>query len=367
MKKHKIAFLINSLSSGGAERVLTTLVNNLITSYEITIITFHNIAPFYDLHKNVKHIHCLDKYEPSSNFFEAIKNNYLLLRKINDISRENNFELMINFMTTANVLGTCIGKLNCIPVIISERTNPYHQEIPKLWSVLRLISYRFSSILVVQTETIKKFFIGKVNENKLRILPNPISNELTNNRTLVHHSQKKNIILSVGRLTSLKAHAILIRAFALTKYNNWELWIAGDGPEYNNLDNLITELNLSDHVKLLGLVKDIHTLYNTAKIFAFSSTYEGFPNALIEAMHFGLACVSTDCPTGPGELIKDGENGYLVPINNPDQMSNKLNSLMLNPSKIESFGEKSIITVQQFEEENVIGQWKYIINSLLKS
>ena len=365
-KKRKIAFLINSLSSGGAERVVTTLANSLVNNYDVSIITFISLPSFYYLDSRIKIISCFNEIKPSSNPVAALKSNYSLLKRIHRIINENKIELLIGFMTTANVLATIIGKINRIPIIISERTNPYHQKISKLWSFLRFISYRFSNILVVQTKTIKEFFLNKLEENKIRILPNPISSALTNNRTVAQNSERKNIILSVGRLTSLKAHAILIRAFALTEYDNWELWIAGDGPESKNLESLIKELNLDRHVKLLGLVKDIHQLYNSAKIFAFSSTYEGFPNALIEAMHFGLACVSTDCPTGPSELIKDTENGYLVPVNDFNEMGSKLTTLMSAPSLIEVFGKRSVLAVKQYEEKNVVKQWTKILNDLIQ-
>ena len=365
MKKHRIVFLINSLSSGGAERVLTTLANNFIKTYEVSIITFINTSPFYNLHKDIKVIPCFDEIKHSSNPLQAIRGNYTLFKRINSIVKENDYDLLISFMTTANVLGTGIGKLNRIPVIISERTNPYHQKLSPFWQLLRKISYRYSDILVVQTETIRKFFDGKIDGKKLMILPNPISNESTQKRILNNWFEKKNIILSVGRLIPSKAHDMLIRAFAQTNHKGWELWIAGNGPEYDKLKKLINELKVADQVKLLGLVKDIPTLYNTSKIFAFSSTYEGFPNALIEAMHFGLACVSTDCPTGPADLIKDGENGFLVPMNDVKAMNEKLANLMENPPKLEEFGKKSILTVQQYEEECVAIQWKAIVERLI--
>jgi GalNAc-alpha-(1->4)-GalNAc-alpha-(1->3)-diNAcBac-PP-undecaprenol alpha-1,4-N-acetyl-D-galactosaminyltransferase len=366
MKKHRITFLINSLSSGGAERVLTTLANNFIKTYEVSIITFINTPPFYNLHKDIKVVPCFEEIKLSSNPIQAIRGNYTLLKRINNIVKENNCDLLISFMTTSNILGTVVGKLNKIPVIISERTNPYHQQLPKIWNLLRTISYRYTDVLVVQTETIRIFFEGKINETKLSILPNPITNELTNSRNLGNYSKRENIILSVGRLIPSKAHDILIRAFAQTNHKGWELWIAGDGPEYDNLKKLINELRVGDQVKLLGLVKNTPSLYNKSKIFAFSSTYEGFPNALIEAMHFGLACVSSDCPTGPAELIKDGENGFLVPMNDIKTMGEKLTNLMENPSKLEEFGKKSILAVQQYDEESVAKQWKAIVERLIK-
>ncbi|MBT8394070.1 MAG: glycosyltransferase family 4 protein [Bacteroidia bacterium] len=366
-EKRKIAFIIQSLGLGGAQRVISTLANNFIESYKVTIITFINEEPFYKLNNNIQVISCYEEMNPSSNSLEALRSNYLLFKKVNSIVKNNKFDILIGFMTTANVLTTMVGRLNKLPVIISERTNPYHQKLPKSWKFLRTISYRFSNMLVVQSEVIKYYFEGNIPENKLVILPNPLSIEFSNKRLLNNSSEKKNIILSVGRLVKSKSFDVLIRAFAQTNYTKWELWIAGDGPEFNNLLKLTIELNLRRNVKLLGLVKDISTLYNSSKIFAFSSTFEGFPNTLIEAMHFGLACISTDCPTGPSELIQDGENGYLVPINDIDLMSLKMSDLMESDSTIQDFGNKSVVAVQSFEEQNVVAKWKKIINNLIES
>src|SRR5690606_18639850 len=110
MKKHKIAFLINSLSSGGAERVLTTLANNFIKTYEVSIITFINTPSFYNLNKDIKIIPCFDEIKPSSNTLQALIGNYTLFKRINNIVKENNYDFLISFMTTANVLGVGVGK-----------------------------------------------------------------------------------------------------------------------------------------------------------------------------------------------------------------------------------------------------------------
>lgn len=367
MNKRKTAFIIHSLTLGGAQRVLTTLANNFVDSQEVTIITFIDGEPFYKLKKDIKLIACYNEIKPSPNPIQALQSNYSLFKRINTIVRKNNFDVLIGFMTTANVLATLVGKFNGIPVIISERTNPHHQILPKFWKLMRTISYRYSDMLVVQTQIIKRYFEDKIPENKLVILPNPLSIELTDKRVLNNYAEKKNIILSIGRLTKSKAHDILIKAFAQTDYKEWELWIAGDGPEFDQLLKLTRDLNIDGNVKLLGLFKDVPSLYNVSKIFAFSSTYEGFPNALIEAMHFGLACISTDCPTGPSELIKDGENGYLVPVNDINEMSLKLKNLMKSDPTIIRFGKKSVVTVHSFEEQYVVQKWKNIINNSIVS
>jgi glycosyltransferase involved in cell wall biosynthesis len=363
MKKPKIAFLLYSLGSGGAERVVTTLANGLHTEYSVYIITFVKKVPFYPIHQEVKIISCFNEIGASQNFIHALKSNYLLLKKINHILKANDIDLLIGFMTSANVLATVVAKLNNIPVIISERNNPDKQWIPGFWKLLRIMIYPFANYLVVQTSEIQHYFAKKIRKDRLHILPNPISPELTLNRNI--KVIKQDIILNVGSLTDQKGQDILIKAFALTNIDDWRLVIVGEGPKREKLEILIKELGIEQDVTLLGRIKDVHHFYNTSKIFAFSSLYEGFPNALIEAMHFGLPCVSTNCPTGPSELITDGHNGYLVSVNDVDQFAEKLSELMQNKQQRAVFGEKAKNSVKALEAENVVKKWADLIESCL--
>ena len=363
MSKPKIAFVLPALDMGGAQRVVTTLANALIDDYELYIITFINPKPFYKLDDNITLVNCVDSIQPSSNILEAIKNNYILFKKIHAIRKKYKINLLISFLTPANILTTLVAKYNGIPVIISERNNPYSEKAPKIWEIMRAITYPKANYVVVQTETIKSFYAKKIKQNRLEILPNPISAELTLQRN--NTVQKENLILNAGRLSDQKAQDILIKAFARTENTHWKLVIAGEGPNRVKYDKLIKKLNLGDKVLLLGRQKDIHELYNSSKIFAFSSLYEGFPNALIEAMHFGLACVSTDCPTGPSELINDSINGYLIPMNDEKAMAEKLNVLMNDENKRKSFGDKAIKTVKKIEIKNVVVQWKALIENCI--
>jgi len=363
MRKPKIAFVLPALNMGGAQRVVITLANALVDEYEVFIITFLNVEPFYQLNDNITLVHCVDSIQPSSNVIQAIKSNYILLKRINAIVKRNKIDILIGFLTSANVLATLVAIINRIPVIISERNNPYSEKTPKIWQLMRLIVYPKANYVVVQTEIIKKFFSNKIKKDRLLILSNPISAELTSKR--INDNNKENLIFNAGRLTDQKAQHILIKAFAFTENDHWKLMIAGDGANRGKYEQLINELGLGEKVLLLGEQKNVHQHYNRSKIFAFSSIYEGFPNALIEAMHFGLACVSTNCPTGPSELIEDGKNGYLVPMNDEKAMAEKLKMLMNDENKRNLFGEQAIKTVEKFEVKNVVLQWKIIIDTCL--
>jgi GalNAc-alpha-(1->4)-GalNAc-alpha-(1->3)-diNAcBac-PP-undecaprenol alpha-1,4-N-acetyl-D-galactosaminyltransferase len=363
MNKSKIAFILYSLGPGGAERVVSTLANELNKEHKIYIITFSGKEPFYHLDQGIDIIPCFERIRPSKNVWEALRNNYMLVKAIKKQVKAAQIDLLIGFMTSANVLATVVAKLTGKPIIISERNNPSKERVTGFWKLLRRVSYPFANHLVVQTSQIQDYYTSKVRKERLCILPNPISPQLSQHRN--HTEVKQNIVLNVGSLTRQKAQHVLIKAFARTQATDWKLIIVGEGPERVKLQTLINELELQGQVELPGRIKEVYRMYNTSKIFAFSSLYEGFPNALIEAMHFGLPCISTDCPTGPSELIENGINGYLISLNGEKAMAEKLNYLMENEEMGKIMGEKAIHAVNKYELPNVISLWNDLITRCL--
>ena len=364
MKKKSIAFIIGSLSSGGAERVVSTLCNELVETYKVTVITFVNLSPFYKLDPKIKHLYCYDKIKPSKTAFDTVKLNYKLYKRITKHLRNEKVELVICFLTRENILGILAAKTLKIPVIISERNNPYEVNLGFLWNTLLKFTYPKANCLVVQTKIIEQYFKSFVKEENLQILANPISTELTLSRN--KEIEKKKIVLNVGRFTEQKAQILLIRAFSALNEEDWCLHIIGKGPKQKEYENIICELGMQEKIKLLSPTKSISDHYNSSSIFAFTSIYEGFPNALIEAMHFGLPCVATDCPTGPSELIENGENGFLIEMNNQIQLEKKLNVLFNDSTLRTNFGIKAQMSVEKFQAVHIANDWEQIILKNLK-
>lgn len=359
--KKKIGFVIGTLSSGGAERVISTLSNELIERFDITIITFTKSTPFYTLDDRIKVISCMEKADKPKSALDSLKLNYTLVKRISRISKQENINILIGFITSANVLTVIASKLNRIPSIISERNNPLVEDVPKLWELLRKYTYPKTDTLVLQTKGIKKLYEKKIRPHKITILPNPISADLSNLRT--DNTKEENIILSVGRLDKNKCHDELITAFNTINPKGWKVKIIGDGNKKQELTTLIEKYNLTDRIEIISKVKDIDKYYNEASIFVFTSKTEGFPNALMEAMHFGLPCISTDCNFGPSDLIHNGENGFLIPVNDQEELTKKLSQLIDDKALQKKFSENAKRTTENYMSKNVVAQWEAIINS----
>jgi GalNAc-alpha-(1->4)-GalNAc-alpha-(1->3)-diNAcBac-PP-undecaprenol alpha-1,4-N-acetyl-D-galactosaminyltransferase len=362
-QKKKIAFLIPSLSTGGAERVVVLLANKFIEKFEVFVIVLNKTETVYSVDKEVTIIYLQEKYLPSSSLFEAIKSNFVYVKKICKTVKTNQIDILIGFTTSVNILTIISSMFLNKPNLISERNNP-DVTVPNIfWRNLRKFSYPFTSGLIVQTELIKGYYQKSIQENKIKIIPNPIDEIMLSTRK--DYGQRENIILTVGRLDKNKNQRLLIEAFANLNVANWKLVIAGDGVLREEYKELTVSLGISDKVDFVGNVANVSDYYNKAKIFVFTSKSEGFPNALLEAMSFGLPCISTDCPSGPSEIIKNNENGYLVEVNNRRQLERRLINLMDNPELCMEFSAKALTSTVKFNIKEVYKQWDTLILKII--
>jgi len=363
--KRKIGFVIGGLTSGGAERVISTLSNDLIEKFEITIITLTKSKPFYPLDERIKVISCSDKSKKPKSFLESVQLNYKLARQISKITKEEKIEVLIGFITSANVLTVIASKITGIPAIISERNNPKVEYVPKFWRVLRHFLYPRANTLVLQTKGVKALYEKRISPKKLVILPNPISRELTALKKDLEQKNREKIILTVGRLHFQKRQDMIIRAFAKLNTKGWKLLIVGYGEERKELEDLIEQNKLTDKIEIISKVKNIHEYYNKSSIFVLSSRNEGFPNALLEAMHFGLATISTDCEFGPADIIENGENGFLIDVDGREELIDRLAELMDDETLRQKFSRNAVESTRKYVAKNVVNQWEQLIKSHL--
>jgi GalNAc-alpha-(1->4)-GalNAc-alpha-(1->3)-diNAcBac-PP-undecaprenol alpha-1,4-N-acetyl-D-galactosaminyltransferase len=361
--KKKIAFVIGALTPGGAERVITNLSNSLLKDYNVAIITFIESDPFYKLNPSVEVISCFEKIGKPKSVFDSLKLNYAIYKKVKTITKTHKIDLLIGFITSANIIATLAAKANKIPSIISERNDPLKNDIPKFWVLLRKLIYPKANCLVVQTEKVKQVYDKMITTKDMEVLPNPISSEFSN--YCEPYQNREQLILTVGTLNNDKRQEKIITAFKALNLKNWKLLLIGKGPNTEKIKEQIKALSLTDNVSILSDIKDVYNYYNKAAIFAFASKAEGFPNVLLEAMRLGLPSLSTDCNYGPSELINDGENGFLVPINDQQLFEDKLKILTENEALRQSFSENARRSTEKYLDAVVTSQWSTLIRKHL--
>lgn len=177
----------------------------------------------------------------------------------------------------------------------------------------------------------------------------------------VGNSDRHKILLCVGRLSYQKNLEVLIKAFSLItdEFQDWTLQIIGDGENLNNLNNIVAESNIQNKVELRGAIKDIETAYEQANLFCLPSRWEGFPNALAEALAHGLPAVGFSECAGVNSLIQSGKNGLLASGNNdPMTLAKALQQLMASPDNRRDMGQEAIETVALYKPDAVFDQWE---------
>ena len=162
-----------------------------------------------------------------------------------------------------------------------------------------------------------------------------------------------------------KNQKMMIRAFAkvLERYPDYQLVIYGEGPSREELENLVKELGIEANVSLPGNMTRLHEQMKDAAAFLLSSDYEGMPNALIEAMCMGLACISTKV-SGATDLIVDHENGILTEVDNEAEFERAIRELIENPQLTERFAKSSVELNEQLELSRIMNQWITFINKI---
>jgi len=366
-----ILLVIFSLSFvGGAERVLTEMANYWAEKdWKVTIATFDHgeNQPFYDLSPRVKHEPlCLASV--SSNFFWSILNNYQRMKSLKKYFLRKDPDIIISFVAKRNIL-TLLSTLNTgIPVIVSERKNPALSSNSLIDRYLRKWLYPKASGVVCQTKAMMEYYMPDLKHNAV-VIPNPVLKGNTDGLSPEIFLPEGKLLLAVGSMTSRekvnqKGFDMLIPVFSdlAPGHKDWKLVILGDGPERDHLKQIVKNHNLEDRVFLPGIVKNIHSVFKQGDLFVLSSRYEGFPNALVEAMSCGLPAVSFDCPTGPGEIIRNGVDGYLVKTEDLDTMQIMLGKLMEDQVLRKFMSEKAREVLDRFNIDSVMEEWEKIIN-----
>lgn len=347
---NRITFIAGSMGSGGAERVISILANSYAEEgWKVDVIMLLNDTCYYKIHENIKLIPMCNGNVSRIFYFPR------WIWNLRQYFIRNNPNVIISFIARINII-TILAAIGLRKrIIISERSNP-KKDGRSIWvRFATALLYPLADKIIFQTEAAQSNFSEKIKKKSL-IIPNPIS---VNLRAM---ENRKEIIVSVGRLRPEKNHRMLINAFHRIRkdFPNYLLFIYGEGPLRDNLVSQIKQLDLLESVFLPGNVINVHEKISCAEIFVLPSQYEGLSNALLEAMMMGLPCISTDYD-GASEIIKNGENGLLTPVNDEEEMYYAIRTLIRDKNKANHLGYKAKLSVDSMDVECVIQIWENII------
>jgi GalNAc-alpha-(1->4)-GalNAc-alpha-(1->3)-diNAcBac-PP-undecaprenol alpha-1,4-N-acetyl-D-galactosaminyltransferase len=367
MPKIRCTFIINSLNSGGAERVISMMANYWARNgWDISLLLFDDEIPsFYEIDPLVCRFY-LDIGKVSANPIAGIKNSLNRIKILRSAIINTNPDVIISFMSQINILVLLATRGLQVPVLVSERIDPQMHSIGLFWTKLRQLTYPLADRVVVQTKKAQTYFPAKL-QKKIVIVPNPIVLPTPGSQLspslLGQHS-----LIAIGRLVPQKGFDLLLTALAKLKdrYPEWRLTILGEGASRPQLESLRAELGLSHLVDFLGEVKNPSTYLQQANIFIMSSRFEGFPNALCEAMACGLPVISTDCPSGPAEIIDNGKDGLLVENENVSALATAMEKLMSDEGERKFLATNALVAIQRFSIEKVMLVWEKLVNEVIQ-
>lgn len=364
----KIVFHLNCLEQGGAERVVSNLANQFAKeNYEVIVATEWQGENEFKLDEGVRRVHVgLQAADEQKSRIARILLRVKYLRKF---LKEEKPDITIAFAHKANYRALMSSVGMKIPVVISVRTDPVGHYDSLSDKIQIPLLFPRAAGCVFQTEGQRDFFPEYL-QRKSRIILNPVNDKYLN---VEKPRQRQKTVVQSGRLVDFKNQPMLIEAFLKVheKHPDYDLKIYGpdscDGTK-EILEKMIRDHHAEGYIRLMGGSDDLEKELNDAGVYAFSSDWEGLPNALLEAMALGLPIVATDCPCGgPRTVMTNEVDGLLVPIKDPEAMAEGICRLIEDRELAERLGEQARKISEKVNGHAIIQQWRDYIEAIIQS
>lgn len=326
-----IVIIYPSFERGGVENILLNLVNFFCKKKKniYLISSINNLKKSKHL-KNFLIIEKIRKFKVIKGKLNRLILSIYAMKKLRELFKNLNKNETMIYSMQSNIFPIIFAKIYGFKIVIRNSENPISSlkySKNKLYSILtiffKFLIYRFSDGIITNSEGSRKDLIKIIgNKAKVKTIYNPYLSKIFKFKKI----KKKKIILAVGRLTEQKDFFTLIKAFSIfeKKNKNYYLNILGDGPLRKKLIIYIKKLKLEKKIILKGWVQNTKKYFLKSKIFVLSSKYEGLGNVLIDAINHNLPCISTNCRSGPSEILVSSKGGELVSVGDFKKLSDKL-------------------------------------------
>jgi GalNAc-alpha-(1->4)-GalNAc-alpha-(1->3)-diNAcBac-PP-undecaprenol alpha-1,4-N-acetyl-D-galactosaminyltransferase len=366
----RLSLIIPSLAAGGAEGVLALLANEWAErGHSVTVMTVGSrVDDRQPLHSAVQRV-ALDMMRGSASAAQAIGNNIERVARLRAAIRQSRPDAVISFLASTNVLTLAATSGMDTAVIVAERIDPRAEPISRFWAGTRRLLYPRADAVVMQTPDASEWAARFLPAEKIHVIPNPVARVCPNGDTpascrpaWLGRSGRK--VFAAGRLAPQKGFDVLLRAFARCRvdHQDWSLIVFGEGDERGRLEALSAELGIEAAVILPGHVPNAARLFPCGDLFVLSSRYEGFPNALLDAMASGLPVVATDCPSGPRQIVRHGVDGLLVERDSVGALHAAMHQAMSHPELRRRLASRAVEVRERFSLTCVMRQWNALLD-----
>ncbi len=351
----KILIVISEVKYSGAAKIASWLANNLYGSgNDVSLLTFIDGNDSYNV--KAKRIRVCQGI--SSRYTRTL----CAILEIHKIIKRDKYDVVISFLPLEGFVSVLASLGTKTKTIVSERSDPYHEK--SFIANLSRFFFRFADGAVFQTEGAQNFF-SKGLIKKSTIIENPV---VVPKAKRVKYQDRDNIIVSSARLQlDQKCQDVLLKAFAIVFQEKpfIKLKLIGDGPDEDYLKKLSIELGINNNVIFVGKSENVLEEISRAKVFAFSSQYEGMPNAVLEALSMGIPVVTTDYyPGGARQLIEEKKRGFVVERNNPEQLADKLITILDDYKVAQQMAENAVSVCIEQSESEIYKKWITYVHSI---
>lgn len=353
MDRKKIAFVAHGLGNGGAERVASILASKFSEcGHAVMFLAIYDKRITYQIDERIEY-----HYLGFDEYTKAVK--YVVRAKsICDYLDKFRPDYVISFITQEMMLA---GLFRRYKILYSERTDPAAKS--KLLRMMTNFLYLRAEKIVFQTPGARDYFCGKIRK-KGRIIANPID---TLRLPFWNEQDHDKSIITACRITPEKNLKMLIKAFSkiVEIHKDYTLKIYGE-PRYpeakRELVELAENLGIAGYIEFPGYQSDIHSIMAKSAVFVLTSNYEGLSNAMLEALCIGIPTICTNCPSGGAAMyIQDNSNGFLVAVNDVDELVQKLQLLIENKDIQRKVSKRSIKLRDRLAVENIVEQWEDLL------
>lgn len=325
----KIVFVIPDMPGGGTERVVALLANEYSRrGIPVAILLFAGNEKAYPLDSRIE---VVSVGAPSGG---SLSERVGRLRRMRRFYRENRNCQIWAFSAMGAVFSAVAAFGQKHFFLVSERNDPTRYEHRQI----RDLCYRRAKVVVCQTVDGLKSFPAGIRRKSV-VIPNPLEP-----KEEPYTGEREKRIVAVGRLNAQKNHKLLLQAFAVfaKDHSGYVLELYGQGELEAELRTLAVELEIDKSVIFKGFSSHVLSDIRTAVMYVLSSDYEGISNSMLEAMALGLPVIATDCPIGGSRMyIRDGENGFLVPVGDKEALARAMGRLAQDPALGERLGAEA--------------------------
>jgi len=381
--KPKLSILTIDFGMGGTERFISSLLPKLIKDYNVTLVIFYNYIHF-EIPKEVNLIILKPNTQKSKSYFFKIKNFTSLFIKYKRFINNEGIDISFSLLPIPNIINSFLSITNKkVRTIISERCFPsLMYKDNKIQMLLAKVFFPllynrnnalFSNSKYINDDLRKTFGVNI----PMKVIYNPVETDENIRINLQSIYKTKPLkIINAGTIYSTKNQKLIIEAMALSKDGDFQLTILGNGPLKDELQMLSNQLNLSQYLNFVGIVKNVTPYFLDGDCFVLSSDTEGFPNVLLEALSLGLPTISTNCFSGPLEMLNGNEPvtikkghfykakyGILVNVNDKEGLNKAMEYFKNHPQERLNYSKVGFERAKIYNMSRIYKQVKSLLNN----